>query len=71
MAFGVDGAMNEKTMEKNFRDVPIEFRRDVPMDPDDFESIPEFQAHIVNRFNEFYYETLALLSPELQQQKGE
>ena len=66
MAFGVDGAVNESSMEKEFGPAPVEYRRDTPIDPDDFESIPEFQAHVVKRFNEFYFETLKLLSPELQ-----
>ena len=66
MAFGVDDALNEKSMEKNFRAAPVEFWRSAPIDPDDFESIPEFTVHVVQRFNELYFETLDKLSPELQ-----
>ena len=66
MAFGVDDAVNEKAMKKNFCPVPVEFRRCAPIDPDDYESIPEFYKHVSTRFMELYDETLEMLSPELQ-----
>ena len=66
IVFGVEEAVNEKTLDKNFCAAPVEFRRGAPIDPDDFESIPEFHAHVIERFNELYNETLEMLSPGLQ-----